>query len=30
MEYPPQKEREKGHSLSGVIIDNELQSYFKE
>ena len=30
MEYPPEKEREKGHSLSGVIIDNELQSYFRE
>ena len=30
MEYPPEKEREKGHSVSNVILDNDFLSYFKE
>lgn len=30
MEYPPEKEREKGHSVSNVILDNDFLLYFKE
>ena len=29
MEYPSEKEREKGHSLTNVVIENEYDSYFK-
>lgn len=30
MKYPSEAEREKGHSLSDVILDNDFKSYFKE
>lgn len=29
MEYPPEEEREKGHSVSNIILENEFNTYFK-
>ena len=29
MEFPPEKEREKGHSISGVELENNYENYFK-
>lgn len=29
MEYPPEAEREKGHSVSNIILENEFNTYFK-